>query len=294
MVLSTSLPSGAVNSGLSAERKTELLRYVLIAPAVVWIAVTVGAPLIQILFLSVWNKGFTSKHYIELFTDPTFYRVLWVTIKISALTTLLCLLLGYPVAHLIATSPPRLSNLLSTFVMVAFWTSLLVRTYAWMVILGQRGVLNQAFMQVGLISEPIHMMYNLSGVLVGMVHVLLPFMIFSLVGVMKGIDTDLVGAAKSLGASDLRAFFHVYLPLSRPGISSGCLIVFMMSLGYFVTPALLGGRQEMMLGQLIELYVSDILNWGYASALSVVLFVGVVAIFALYQRVAPTSVEWRR
>lgn len=298
MSQSVSHGSGAVNPallfGFNAERKKELLRYALVAPAVIWIAVFVGFPLGRVFVMSIWENGFTAKHYIEVFQDPTFYRVLWVTIKISTLTTVLCLLLGYPLAHLIATSSTRVGNFLSTIVMVAFWTSLLVRTYAWMVILGQRGLINQMLMHFGVISEPLPLMYNLTGVLVGMVHVLLPFMIFSLVGVMKGIDVDLVGAAKSMGASDFRAFVHVYLPLSRPGISSGCLIVFMMSLGYFVTPALLGGRHEMMLGQLIELYVSEILNWGYASALSIVLFAGVVAIFAIYQRIAPSEAQWRR
>lgn len=267
------------------ERREEARRWFLILPAGLFVAVLLFFPLLRIVTMSVWDPTFTLRHYGHAFQDPVFYRVLWVTFKVSLLTTAGCLVLGYPVAHLMVHARPAVANFLMTLVLLSFWMSLLVRTYAWMVLLGRRGVINNLLLALGLTSAPLPLMYNLFGVLVGMVHVLLPFMILPLYSVMKGIDRSLVLAAQNLGAGPLRSFLWVFLPLSFPGVVGGCLLVFMISAGYFITPALLGGRTDMMLGQLIELEVSELLNWGYASALATILFVVVALLFLGYRRV---------
>ncbi len=280
--------ASAVTAALlrGVERREEARRWLLVLPAGLFVVVLLFFPLLRIVSLSVWDPTFTLRHYVHAFQDPVFYRVLGVTFKVSLLTTVGCLLLGYPLAHLMAHARPAVANFLMTLVLLSFWTSLLVRTYAWMVLLGRRGVINSLLSAVGLTSEPLPLMYNLFGVLVGMVHVLLPFMILPLYSVMKGIDRNLVLAAQNLGAGPIRSFLWVFLPLSFPGVTGGCLLVFMISAGYFITPALLGGRTDMMLGQLIELEVSQLLNWGYASALATILFVVVALLFLAYRRVA--------
>jgi len=261
----------------------------LVIPAVLWVLFFLFLPVVRIFALSFWDGGFTLHNYKTVFADPVFYKTLWATLKISVITTFFCLVLGFPVAHLIATSGKRLSAFLTVIVIMTFWMSLLVRTYAWMVILGNRGLLNQALMQMGIIQSPIAFMYNLTGVIIGMVHILLPFMIFSLVATMKRVDQQLLLAAFGLGASAWQRFFYVYLPLTSRGIIAGSLIVFMIAFGYFITPALLGGRSEMMLGQLIEFYISETMNWGRASALSVVLILIVLSLAAIYTQVLSPS-----
>src|SRR5262249_1318889 len=179
---------------------------------------------------SVWDPEPTLRHYATAFGDPVFYRVLGTTLEVGVLSTLGCLVLGYPVAHLMATARPAVANVVLAIVLLSFWTSLLVRTYAWMVRLGRGGVINNALVGMGAMEQPLPLMYNLFGLQVGMVHVLLPLMILPLYSVMKGIDDTLVRAAQNLGAGPVRAFLRVFLPLSLPGVAAGCLLVFMVSL----------------------------------------------------------------
>ncbi len=210
--------------------------------------------------------------------------VLARTFWISLVVTMACLVLGYPIAYLLATLPTRMSNLLMVLVLLPFWTSLLVRTTAWLVLLQSEGVVNNAAMALGLWSERIQLVHNRTGVYVAMVHILLPFMVLPLYSVMKGISPTHMRAAASLGATPFRAFFEVYVPQTVPGIGAGVLLVFIISLGYYITPALVGGPKDQMLSYFVAFHTNQTLNWGMAAALSVVLLVCVLIFFAIYNR----------
>lgn len=209
-----------------------------------------------------------------------FGRTLWV----SLMVTLLCLAIGYPLAYWIASLPPRRGNLIMVFVLLPFWTSLLVRTTAWVVLLQKEGVVNSLLLGAGLVSQPLEMTFNRFGVVIAMTHILLPFMILPLVSVMRGISPSYVRAARSLGAAPATAFWRVYLPQSLPGVSAGVLLVFILALGYYITPALLGGAADQMMSFFIADNLSRSLNWGLASALGALLLTGVLLLYAVYER----------
>lgn len=206
------------------------------------------------------------------------------TFAISISVTLLCLVLGYPLAYLLATLPARQSNLLMIFVIVPFWTSLLVRTTAWYVLLQPNGVVNSLLVSSGLTSGPLALMFNRTGVLIGMTHVLLPFMVLANYAVMRGISPAYQRAAISLGAHPAVAFLRVYVPQTMPGIGTGSFLVFVLALGYYITPALLGGAGDEMISQLVALQMERQLNWGLAGALSVYLVVFTLAAYVVFNR----------
>ncbi len=212
-----------------------------------------------------------------------FYRTLWM----SALITIFCLLLGYPIAFLLATLPPRHSNLLLILVLLPFWTSLLVRTTAWIALLQSEGVLNDLMVFLGIISEDgrLQMIHNKIGTFVAMTHILLPFMILPLYSVMKTIPSSYMRAARSLGASPFTGFIKVYMPNTVPGIGAGCILVFILSIGYYITPALVGGRTGTFISNIIALHISETLNWGLAAALGVILLALVLLLYFLYDRI---------
>lgn len=216
------------------------------------------------------------------------YRVLFVkTIGVSLAITLLCLAIGYPLAWFIAHSPPRRGRLLLVLVLLPFWTSLLVRTTSWIVLLQQQGVVNDLLVWAGLVAddERLTLMHNMTGTLVAMTHVLLPFMVLPLYSVMSGIPPVQMQAASSLGAAWLRAFRRVYLPQSLPGVGAGCLLVFILAMGYYITPALVGGQSGQLISNLIAYHMQTSLNWGLAAALGSILFAAVLLLFLLYDRV---------
>jgi len=210
--------------------------------------------------------------------------VLIRTIEISVLVTLICFLLGLPVAYLLATLPTAKSNLLLILVLLPFWTSLLVRTTAWLVLLQSQGLLNGAGLWLGLWSEPLELIRNRFGVYVAMVHILLPFMILPIFSVMKGINPWHMRAAESLGAPRWKAFLKVYLPQCMPGIGAGTLLCFILSLGYYITPAIVGGPRDQMISYWIVENMSTMLNWGLAAALSVILLGLTLIFFFIYNR----------
>ena len=216
--------------------------------------------------------------------QAVFRNVLGRTLWISGMVTLLCLLLGYPVAFFIARQPPARASLLLFLVLLPFWTSLLVRTVAWVVLLQREGILNSLLLSLGLVTEPIRMIFNRFAVYVAMVHVLLPFMVLPLYAVMKGIPPSYVRAASSLGARPATAFRRVYLPQTLPGVGAGCLMVFIQALGYYITPALVGGADDQMISYFIAFYASKTVNWGMAAALSVMLLAATLALYAVYDR----------
>jgi len=216
--------------------------------------------------------------------QSVFRNVLGRTLWISGVVTLVCLLLGYPVAYFIARQPPGRAAVLLFLVLLPFWTSLLVRTVAWVVLLQREGILNNLFLSLGLVAEPVRMIFNRFAVYVAMVHVLLPFMVLPLYAVMKGISPTYLRAASSLGAAPLTAFRRVYMPQTLPGVGAGCLMVFIQALGYYITPALVGGADDQMISYFIAFYASKTVNWGMAAALSIMLLAATLALYAVYDR----------
>ena len=239
-------------------------------------------PLTRLVAWSFFSPGFTLQHYAKLFGEAAYFRAFRNTAEISVGVTLVSLVLGYPLAYLMTAVSPRVRALLVVLVLVPFWTSVLVRTFAWMIILGRRGLINQVLTHWGLIDRPLALIYNMLGVQIGMVHVLLPFMVFPLLSVMTRIDATLVAAARSLGASPRQAFLRIFLPLSLPGVSAGCVLVFLLAVGFYITPALLGGEGQVTFTTLIELVVRDLLDWSFGASLSVFLLTVVGTLFVLF------------
>ena len=216
------------------------------------------------------------------------YTLLWMrTLWISLAVTVFCLLLGYPIAYLMATLPVRTANLLMILVLLPFWTSLLVRTTSWIVLLQAHGVINDLLVWVGIISEEgrIRMIYNWIGTLIAMTQILLPFMVLPLYSVMKTIPKTFTNAAQSMGATPAWAFYKVYLPQSVPGIGAGCLLVFILSIGYYITPALVGGEDGQLISNFIAYHMKKSLNWGLAAALGTVLLAAVVVLYWVYDKI---------
>ncbi len=215
------------------------------------------------------------------------YRQLFVrTFLMSALITFLTLLLGFPVAHLLAVLPLRYSNLLMIFVLLPFWTSLLVRTTSWIVLLQQQGVINSMLVALGIIDDSgrLSMIYNQAGTIIAMTHILLPFMVLPLYSVMRPIPPSYVRAARSLGATSWKAFRSVYFPLTIPGIAAGGLLVFILAVGYYITPALVGGASGQLISNLIAYHMTDSLNWSLGAALAAILLGSVLLLYWLYDR----------
>jgi putative spermidine/putrescine transport system permease protein len=226
--------------------------------------------------------------------DPesaAFFKILMRTFSVSAVVTLFCLLLGYPLAYWLSTLKPRQANILMILVLVPFWTSVLVRSAAWIVLLQTNGVINRFFLELGLIHEPLPLLFNRLGVIIAMVHILLPFMILPLYSVMKSVPTTYLRAAVSLGSSPLAAFFRVYMPQTFPGMGAGGLLVFILSIGYYVTPALLGGADDQMLSYYIAQYTNVTVNWGMACALGAVLLSATLVLYAIYRRVVKSELS---
>ena len=216
------------------------------------------------------------------------YNYTWYkTIKISVLVTLFCLILGYPIAHLLATLPLKLSNLLMIFVLLPFWTSLLVRTVSWIVILMQNGIFNNILVWAGIVSDDnrIQLIYNETGTLIAMTQILLPFMVLPLYSVMKTIPPSYMRAALNLGAQPMHAFYRIYMPQTVPGISAGGLLVFVLAIGYFITPELVGGSDGQLIGHWIAYHLKSSLNWGLCSALGTILLVAMLVLYWVYNKI---------
>ena len=216
------------------------------------------------------------------------YIKTWIrTFKVSVYVTFFCLLLGFPVAHLLANLPLRYSNLLMIFVLLPFWTSLLVRTTAWIVMLQQKGVINGVLVWLGIINDDqrIQMVYNMTGTIIAMTQILLPFMILPLYSVMKVIPKSHMRAAQNLGAKPVRAFIRVYLPQTVPGMSAGGLLVFVLAIGYFITPELVGGKDGQLIGHWIAYHLKTTLNWGLCAALGSILLAVMLVLYWLYNKI---------
>lgn len=251
-------------------------------PAVVLLGIFFLYPVIRMLSFSIETGNLD--WYAKALGEGLYLQVFWNTFQIAVFVTFFCLLLGYPLGFLIATTTPFWATMGFIFVLLPLWTSVLVRTYAWMVLLGRNGVFNRMLIDAGVVADPLPLLHNLTGVLIGMVHVLLPYMVLPIYGAVKRLDPAIVAAAQGLGASSWRIFWRIYLPLTLNGIFAGSVIVFVLSLGFYITPALLGGGRVMMIAVLIEQQVRETLNWQFAAALSAVLLAFTLAVYALAQR----------
>jgi ABC-type spermidine/putrescine transport system permease subunit I len=280
------VPSG----GRSLNRRRAWRAAAMATPLAVLFAVFLIYPVGQLLLLSVRDdNGFTLAAYRQLFASSVYLDVLLVTLKISLLTTFFSVLTGYPVALFISTLTRDRKAKVLYWVLLSFWTSFLVRTFAWVVLLGRNGVINWTLTHLGIIDSPLNLIYNLPAVIVGMVHALMPLAILTMLSVMENIDRRLPTAASTLGARPGTVFWKIYFPLSLPGVASAGLMVFVTAIGFFITPTLLGGRRETMITQLIIDQVLQALNWGFAGAISVLLLVVVLVVFVVYDRMVGLS-----
>ena len=265
-------------------RARSIKPFLLVCPALLILLVFYFYPVFRLFYWSFFDPDFTVKHYLHFFREPLYLNILFRTFQIALLVTAVSLVLSYPIASFLSDAKGK-KQYFMICVILPFWTSLLVRTYAWMVLLQMNGLINKSLMGLGLTSEPIKFMYNTTGVVIGMVHVLLPFMVLPIYSVLKGMDKDLKLAAYTLGANKFKTFLKITLPLSLPGIGAGVVFVFVLSLGFFITPALLGGPKVTMISSLVETQVNALNNWGFAAAISVILLSITILILGAFSKV---------
>ena len=253
--------------------RERLALFGLCSPALLLVLVILVIPVGWLFYLSFVGAdgSFSLENYERMIERKSYYRIFETTFVVSMATTGLCILIGYPFAYFLSQLPNRIANLCLITVLLPFWTSLLVRTYAWLVLLQKRGLINDGAIGLGLWDEPVKFVHNMTGTLIGMVHIMLPFLVLPVYSSMKAINPDYLRAAANLGAGPTRAFWTVFFPQSVPGLFAGALIVFVLCLGFFVTPAVLGGGKVIMVSMKIASNIELFVNWGAASALGVVL-----------------------
>ena len=282
---------------MSAARGGGLFRKASIAVTWLWLGAFALVPNLALLLVALLDRGeeaffipvLTFKNFAQLFT-PTFLTVLWDSLSLAALSTLVCLFVGYPFAYWLAKAPPRRRPWLLLLVIIPFWTNSLIRSYALILILGIQGMINKVLLAAGLIAAPLEMMYTDFAVFIGLTYTLLPFMVLPLYASIEKLDPNLVDAARDLGAGALRAFWRITLPLTLPGVVAGCMLVFLPSLGYFYVPEILGGATNMLLGTYIKNQFLVARNWPLGAAASSVLTILLVLMAGLY-RLASLRVE---
>lgn len=282
MTLAATTPAlpAARNVGFTWRPSAPLL---LVAPLVLFMLVFYAVPVADMLLRSLADPHWSLQHYANLPSDSVFLLVFWNTVRVALVVTVGTLLLGYPVALALSRMRPLAAKLVLLIVLLPFWTSVLVRSYAWMVLLGRKGLVNEALIATGLIDAPLKILNTPLAVHIAMIHILLPYMILPIANTLRQIDPALPRAAAGLGAAPWRVFLQVTLPLSMPGVTAGVLLVFVLSLGFYITPALVGGPRDIMLAMLIAQQV-EFLNWPYAACLSAVLLLTSLAIIAVFNR----------
>jgi len=254
----------------------------LTAPLVLFMLVFYAAPVVAMLMRSISDPTWTAANYAALPHDPVFLKVFWNTLNTSLIVTASTLLLGYPVA-LALVRAPRWAPIILVLILLPFWTSVLVRSYAWMVLMGRHGLINEALLAAGLLDRPLRILNTPLATQIAMTHILLPYMILPIANALRQIDPSLGRAASSLGASPWATFRQVTLPLSMPGVAAGVLLVFVLALGFYITPAMVGGPREITLSMLIYQQV-DQLNWAAAATLSAVLLATALGLIAVFHR----------
>lgn len=265
-------------------RNHHFMTLALLAPALIILAVFLIWPVGELMSKSFLDPRGPMAFYGRLVHVPTYVMILLRTVLVSALTAFLCLLIGYPVAYRLTKVGPVGKAIILICVLLPFWTNLLVRSYGWIEFLNPNGILNSALKSLRLVSTPLELVYNTAGVLIGLTQIMLPYMILPLYAVMTRMDGRLPQAARSLGAGPVHTFVKVYFPLTFPGVMAGVLLIFTMSLGFFVIPALLGGDKGLMIAQLIEFNINGTLNWGMASALSTTLLATTLLLYWIGDR----------
>ena len=276
---------------ISRPSRATVSGWTLAAPAMLFILVLFVYPLIEIVAISFTDPKLSFGNYVEFFSSTLYSRVLLRTVWTAFLVTLICLALAYPLAYVVVRHGGKLAALLLLVVAMSFWTSFLVRTYSWLVILGHRGPVHKTLAWLGFDPVP-QTLFNSFASTLGMVHILIPYMVMSIYVAMRKIDPDNMRAAASLGASPFHAFRTVFLPLSLPGVVNGCTLVFIICLGFYVTPVLLGGPRDQMIAGLIGEQISELLEWGFASAMAVVLLLTTMVLLGIYNRFVGLDKLW--
>jgi putative spermidine/putrescine transport system permease protein len=264
--------------------RRSLMPALLLAPALIWIFVFFLLPLGLMCWRSLAREGFSLAPYAALVTSPLYAKVLLTTVKLASVATICALTLAYPIAYVLTVASGRVRAAILLFVLVPYWVDIIVRSFSWLIMLGDNGLINKALIGIGLVSEPLALLYNTFSVLVAMTQILLPITIVTLFGAMLRIDLTLLSAAKIHGAGDWQAFRTVFFPLSLPGVYGAGLLAFILALGFYVTPALLGSPKETMIAQTIMIEASQLLDWAQASAAGMVLLVITTAIATVYNR----------
>ncbi|WP_036025008.1 ABC transporter permease [Paraburkholderia dilworthii] len=281
------MQTATMDPSVRHQQREDRAMLLLLAPALFVVVVLLVVPLAWLSWQSIWHDGgFTLVNYQRIFTG-TYLDTFLMTFKLSVIVTGVTLLLGYPVAYFAASVSPRWSALILGMVILPFWTSVLVRTYAWLVLLQRTGLINKALLATGLVDRPVQLAYNQFGTILAMVHILLPFMVLPLYSAMQKIPANLSQAGASLGGSPLHVFWRVFLPLSMSGVVAGVTLVFVLCLGFYITPELMGGGKSIMVSMVVSRNVEIYNSWGAASAVSVVLLLCVFAIFYAASRVIP-------
>lgn len=256
-----------------------------VAPLLLVMAVTFNLPLLVMLGQSVVGAtGLTLGYFSEVFEASVYLKVLANTFRIALITAVFCVLLGYPLAYWLRRLAPRWQLVALSMVVIPFWISILVRTYAWIVVLGNAGIVNRSLLGLGIIETPFSFLYNELGVIVGTVNVLLPFLVLPLFASMLKIDEQLLQAAETLGGSPWTVFWRIFFPLSVPALAAGAILVFILTLGFFITPAVLGGGRVSMIANMLDLLVNQMPSWELASAISAVLLLVTLGLFVAYLR----------
>jgi len=271
--------------------------WILMAPGLLIFLLVFIIPVARLAVLSfrkntpsgIAEEGFVWDHYIKFFTDPHYLGILGRTLSISLIVSLICLVLGYSLAYGASRAPQNRKIVLLMLIALPLLTSATIRNFGWIIILGRNGLINKALMGLGIIEEPLKLLYTETGVVIALVHVLLPYMVLVLFSVLEGLDRNLESAAANLGASRPKVFFLVTLPLSMPGIVAGTLLVFSICISFFVTPALIGGPRVQLMATEIYNQTINLLNWPFASALSMILLVTVLIVTTLYNRALSRS-----
>jgi putative spermidine/putrescine transport system permease protein len=284
-------PGLMVHPDGDARWREQMTAWILVAPAVLAIILLFVVPIGYVLLLSVTDPTVSLEHYRRILTVPLYGGVMLNTFKTSLIVTIACLLLGYPLAYVMARRSDWVAIVLLVAVGMSFWTGFVVRTYAWLVILGNKGPVSGLYAFAGW-GRPPQLLFTSFSSTLGMTHILLPYMVLALYGVMRKIDPSYMRAAEGLGARPFGSFLHVFLPLSLPGVVNGCVLVFTMCLGFYITPILLGTPKDMMISQLISQQIEDLLAWGFASAIAVVLLVCTLALMGIYNRYAGLDRLW--
>jgi putative spermidine/putrescine transport system permease protein len=255
-----------------------------VVPALIFVGIFFIVPVVSLLLRSVMEPVPGFGNYVALLGSSTYLKIFANTFIVSGLVTIISLLIGFPVAWALAIMPGRIASVIFAILLLSMWTNLLARTYAWMVLLQRTGLINKMLIAMGLIDKPLALVNNLTGVTIGMTYIMLPFIILPLYGVIKKIDPSILQAAALCGATRWQCLTRVLLPLALPGMAAGALMVFVMSLGYFVTPSLLGGTANMMLAELIAQFVQSLVNWGMGGAAALVLLVVTLSLYAVQLR----------